>query len=126
MDRNRATSPLARMIARSDVSNTVTGTVSVIPLLGGLMPAKWCADIAVGTEPRAIAVTPNGTRLYVTNHTDGTVSVIDVASRQVTATVQVGFNPAAVAITNDGDSDDTDETVCVAQFYGGLIPEWPR
>ena len=66
------------------VSNAVTGTVSVIPLLG-LDAGRVVADIAVGTEPRGLAVTPNGTRLYVANHTSGTVSVIDVATRIVTA-----------------------------------------
>jgi YVTN family beta-propeller protein len=101
------------------VSNTVSGTVSVIPLFGS-DAGRVVADIAVGTEPRAMAVTPNGTRLYVANHTEGTVSVIDVASRRVTATVQVGGNPAAIAITNDNDSDDTDETVFVTQFYAVL------
>ena len=29
------------------------------------------AEIPVGTEPRGLAITPNGTRLYVANHTDG-------------------------------------------------------
>jgi YVTN family beta-propeller protein len=106
------------------VSNTVSGTVSVIPLLG-TDAGRVVADIPVGTEPRAIAVTPNGTRLYVGNHTDGTVSVIDVASRQVTATVQVGGNPEAIAITNNGNADDTDETVFVTQFYAVLIPNGP-
>ncbi len=101
------------------VSNTVSGTVSVIPLFGS-DAGRVVADIAVGTEPRALAVTPNGTRLYVANHTEGTVSVIDVATRRVTATVQVGGQPAAIAITNDNDTDDTDETVFVTQFYAVL------
>ena len=70
------------------VANTVSGTISVIPLMGG-DAGRVVAEIPVGSEPRAIAVTPNGTRLYVGNHTEGTVSVIDVASRQVTGTVQV-------------------------------------
>jgi len=105
------------------VSNTMSGTVAVIPTTGS--DAGKVTPIPVGTEPRAIAVTPNGTRLYVANHTDGTVSVIDVASRQVTATVQVGGNPAAIAITNNGDGDDTDETVFVTQFYAELIPNGP-
>lgn len=69
-----------------------------------------------------MAVTPNGTRLYVGNHTAGTVSVIDVVARRVTATVQVGGHPAAIAITNNGDGNDTDETVYVAQFYAVLRP----
>lgn len=105
------------------VSNTVSGTVSVLSLAGS--NAGRVTDIPVGTEPRGIAVTPNGTRLYVANHTEGTVSVIDVASRQVTTTVQVGGNPAAIAITNNGDNDDTDETVFVTQFYAVLIPNGP-
>ena len=104
------------------VSNTVSGTVSVISLSG---TGGVVSDIPVGTEPRAIAVTPNGTRLYVANHTDGTVSVIDVAARQVSQTVQVGGNPAAIAITNNGDSNDTDETVFVTQFYAVLVPNGP-
>ena len=105
------------------VSNTVSGTVSVVSLSETVSLVK---EIPVGTEPRAIAVTPNGTRLYVANHTDGTVSVIDVAARQVIGDpVQVGGNPAALAITNDGDGDDTDETVFVTQFYAVLIPNGP-
>jgi YVTN family beta-propeller protein len=106
------------------VSNTVSGTVSIIPLLGS-DAGKVVADILVGTEPRAMAVTPNGTRLYVGNHTDGTLSVIDVVARQVIATVQVDGNPGAIAITNNGDADDTDETVFVTQFYAELIPNGP-
>ena len=105
------------------VSNTVSGTVSVISLPGET--GRLVTDIPVGTEPRAIAVTPNGTRLYVANHTDGTVSVIDVDTRKVIETAQVGGNPAALAITNNGDDDDMDERVFVTQFYAALIPNGP-
>jgi len=101
------------------VSNSVSGTVSVIPLMGR-EAGQMVADIAVGTEPRGLAVTPNGTRLYVANHTAGTVSVIDVATRTVTSTVTVGGNPTAIAITNNGDGNDSDETVFVTQFFARL------
>ena len=37
----------------------------------------------------------------------------------------MGGNPAALAITNNGDDDDTDETVFVTQFYAALIPSGP-
>jgi YVTN family beta-propeller protein len=103
------------------VSNTAEGTVSVV-LLGGSTPFTVFDDVPVGAEPRGIAVTPNGTRLYVANHTEGTVSVIDVQSLEIIGTVNVGGNPEAVAITNDGDTDDTDETVFVTQFYAELNP----
>ena len=42
------------------------------------------------------------TRGYVTNSDDDTVSVIDVATNTVVATVPVGSNPVAVAVTPDG------------------------
>ena len=105
------------------VSNTASGTVSVIAL-SGPDAFRELLRIEVGTEPRGIAVTPNGSRLYVANHTDGTVSVIDPAG-QVIATRELGGNPTAIAITNDGDEEDTDERVFVTQFYAELIPGGP-
>lgn len=102
------------------VTNAADGTVSVIALTGA--DAFTVVDtITVGTEPRGCAITPNGLRLYVANQTEGTVTAIDVASRAVLGTVNVGGQPAALAITNDGDTDDTDERVFVTQFYAELI-----
>ncbi|TWT46225.1 Alpha-agarase precursor [Phycisphaerae bacterium RAS1] len=102
------------------VSNTVSGTVSVVSLAGA---TKFSVvdTITVGAEPRGCAVTPNGTLLFVANHTQGTVSVIDTATRAVIDTVNTGGNPTAIAITNDGDADDTDETVFVTRFYAQVI-----
>ncbi len=103
------------------VSNSASGTVPVITLSGPI-PFRELLTIPVGTEPRGIALTPNGTRLYVANHTDGTVSVIDTSAGQVVETIALGGNPTAIAITNDGDQEDTDEQVFVTQFYAELIP----
>jgi YVTN family beta-propeller protein len=106
------------------VANTVSGTVSVVPLEG---PDAFTEvqEIPVGSEPQAIAVTPNGSRLFVANHTSGTVSVIDTRTLSVIDTVDVGGNPAAIAITNDGDTDDGDETVLVTRFFAEVIPGGP-
>ena len=41
------------------------------------------ATIPVGTEPRGCALTPNGSLLYVANHTEGTVSIVDASERKV-------------------------------------------
>lgn len=64
------------------------------------------AAIDVGIEPTSLAVTPDGTRIYVTNNSDSTVSVIDgnPSSRGVikVITVGIGPNPNAVAISPDG------------------------
>ena len=78
----------------------------------------------MGTEPRGCALTPNGTLLYVANHTEGTVAIIDTASRTVVGKVDVGRNPTAIAITNNGDGDDADETVFVTQIFAELDPDF--
>ena len=52
------------------------GTVSVVDLVQG----RVVQQIPVGTEPRGCALTPNGSRLYVANHTEGTVSILGIPS----------------------------------------------
>jgi YVTN family beta-propeller protein len=51
------------------------------------------ATIPVGQIPQGVAITPDGTRAYVTNGVDNTVSVIDTASNTVVATIPVGNFP---------------------------------
>src|SRR5207244_4394958 len=61
---------------------------------------KWAA--AVGNVRYGIAITPDGTRAYVTNFTSNNVSVIDTSTNTVVATATVGSAPYGVAITPDG------------------------
>ncbi len=51
-------------------------------------------------QPIGVAITPDGTRAYVTNQASdpGTVSVIDTANNEVIDTITVGNSPAGVAI----------------------------
>jgi YVTN family beta-propeller protein len=106
---------------RAYVTNTVSGTVSVVSVNRGGR-ARVLTNIPVGTEPYGIAMTPNGTRAYVTNKNSNNVSLIDTRTNRVTATLGgVGFHPRGIAITNDGDSDDTDETVFVSNFFSTPI-----
>ena len=60
------------------------------------------ATITVGTSPRAVAVSPDGTKAYVANLTSNTVSVINTTTNAVDATITVGNAPLGVAITPDG------------------------
>src|SRR3954451_3069827 len=46
--------------------------------------------IAVGHNPRGVAFSPNGKRLYVANRLDDSISVIDTASESVVATLDLG------------------------------------
>jgi len=55
----------------------------------------------VGANPSAVAVTPDGSAVYVTNAGDNTVSVINTCTNMVNTTVPVGADPSAVAVTPD-------------------------
>lgn len=58
---------------------------------------------AVGVQPSAIAITPNGKNAYVTNFGDSSVIVIDTASNTVVdGPIPVGSFPAFLAITPNG------------------------
>lgn len=64
-----------------------------------------------------IAVTPDGTRLYVPNN-NGTVTVVDTATGSVIgAPISVGAGPAGIAVTPDGTrvlvANSADDTVSV-------------
>ena len=85
-------SPLATVTAGSSLNtvnpnlNTVTSTIAG----------------AAGSFPVGVAITPDGTRTYVTNEFADSVSVIDTTTNTVTATAAAGVTPAGVAITPDG------------------------
>jgi YVTN family beta-propeller protein len=99
------------------VANTASGTVSVIQ--ANPHHPRLVESIRVGTEPYGLAFTPNGTRLYVANARSNDISVIDPDRNDVVDTIDgVGLEPRGIAITNDGDRDDSDEKVYVTQFLG--------
>jgi YVTN family beta-propeller protein len=52
--------------------------------------------IAVGNVPRGFSLSSDGTRLFVTNSWDDTLSVIDTRTLTVTATWPVGAEPSSV------------------------------
>ncbi|HII91461.1 MAG TPA: YncE family protein, partial [Methanosarcina sp.] len=59
------------------------------------------ATVPVGDNPVGVAINPDGTKLYVTNHKGNTTSVIDTTTNTVTATVP-GYGPYGVSVTPDG------------------------
>jgi YVTN family beta-propeller protein len=54
-------------------------------------------QIAVGHVPRGFVLSPDGTRLFVANSWDDTISVIDTRALAVSATWNVGAEPSSVA-----------------------------
>jgi YVTN family beta-propeller protein len=103
------------------VANSLDGTVSVVETFSG----TTLNTIPVGAEPSAVALTPNGSRLYVANSSSNSLTVIRTDTDAVVTTIDLspfGTAPRAIAITNDGDTDDEDETVFVALFFAQLRP----
>jgi len=59
--------------------------------------------IPVGSLPWGVAVTPDGSKVYVVNLIDGTVSVVSTATDTVIGPpIPVGSAPEGVAVTPDG------------------------
>jgi YVTN family beta-propeller protein len=54
--------------------------------------------IRVGTQPEAIAITPDGKTAYVANEKSGTVTPVDTATNTARAAIKVGAGPDAIAI----------------------------
>jgi DNA-binding beta-propeller fold protein YncE len=95
-------------------------------------------SVSVGSEPTGLALTPNNTKLYVSSWVDGTLTVVDPSGMATTSVIDLnktiaatGFlgpdvksaprpalaHPRAVAVTNNGDGSDADETVYVTEWF---------
>lgn len=102
------------------------------------------ATAVVGAEPTAIAIAPSGDRLFVANWGEGTVSVITtpdfgsdsairgewdlneaLARSGVLGEIEphLGLShPRSLAVTDDGDEDDADETLYATEFFSVPLP----
>jgi YVTN family beta-propeller protein len=83
---------MSATLSRTNVSVIDTKTNTVIG-----------SPIPVGSLPAGVAVTPDGSTVYVANTNDTNVSVIDTATNTVIGSpIRVGFDPEGVAVTPDG------------------------
>jgi len=89
-------------LAQLYVTNSGDDTLTIIPASGNNN-----ITVDVGRAPSGVAVTPDGSHVYVVNAIDGTVSVIQTSDNTVVDTVDVG-NPSeplptrGIAVTPDG------------------------
>lgn len=115
------------------VTNRVSNSVSVIDTATNTI----VTNIVVGGSPNGLAVTPDGTRVYVGQET-GNVVVIDATTNTVTATIPVGTLPSGVKVNpagtriyvanNGGNSVsviDTGTNTVIATILVGLAPGTP-
>src|ERR1035437_6274707 len=81
------------------ITNSVSSNVSVIDTATN----QVTATVDVGSYPYGVAITPDGTKIYVANSDNpGIVSVIGTVTNQVAAMVNVGKAPTGIAVTPDG------------------------
>jgi YVTN family beta-propeller protein len=98
-------------------------------------PALDAARVNVGSEPTGISISPTGRRLYVSNWAEGTVTEVDTTTMTVARTIDLNAalassgllgttaarpglaHPRALVVTNNGNTDDADETLYVTEFF---------
>jgi YVTN family beta-propeller protein/VCBS repeat-containing protein len=73
-----------------------------VAVIAPVQPLAIASNIPLGDFPEELAITPNGSRVYVTNHSSNNVSVIDTATNIVIATIPIAQGPEGVAATPDG------------------------
>ena len=85
------------VVTVSDGRATATSEVTV-----SVLPADIVAgdSVTTGGTPSGLAV--SGNKAYVTNASDGTMTVINLADHSVLATVPVGVSPTAVVVNSAG------------------------
>lgn len=102
------------------VANRGDGTVVRVTHIDGGTP-DVDATAHVGAEPVALALSPTGRRLFVAELAESRVSVVDTQTMAVVDAFAID-RPRALAITNDLDGRDDDETLVVTQYYGLASP----
>lgn len=142
-DTGAGSEPWASVISREDdTAYVLFRNAQTVRRLTGLHgnPALEDTGVAVGAEPSAILITPSGKKLFVANFGDGTLSVIttsdlieqtkiDLNQVLVNTGVLGSLNPRlalahprALAITDNGDDDDLDETLYATEFFSQSLP----
>lgn len=106
---------------RAFVANSGDNTVTPI----NLSKRRPEPAFNVGAEPMGVVLSPNDKMLYVANSSSNNIQVFDAKAKPPTliATIDLssfGTSPRAMAITDDGDKKDDDETLFVAMFFGQL------
>lgn len=80
------------------------------------------ATVKVGSEPSGLALSPSGRKLFVAEFAEGSIAVIDTVSMTQAGLIEGPDHPYALAVTNDLDADDADETLIAPEFFGVPTP----
>ena len=102
------------------VANEGGSSVSIIRLISDSNSqnndgGSFLDSIDVGSSPCGIAISPDGTNVYVANGGINTVSVINTSIGNLKATIDVGKMPQGIAVTPNG------KRVYVSNFIDGTV-----
>ena len=98
----------APQLTPSSIEDAPRTLIYVPSVSGGVTEINSADNVVFGTAPWAhgsnggVAVTPDGSRMYVSNHDASSVSVFDTATNVPLTEIAVGLNPIGLAITPDG------------------------
>jgi YVTN family beta-propeller protein len=73
------------------------GSMSNLVALYSLPDLSLAGTVPVGTDPNWVTLSPDGTRVYVSNRGSNDVSVIDIATKREIARIKVGQYPERMA-----------------------------
>lgn len=93
----------------------MAGQGRLLVLDASAVPRGPIADIGVGRMPAHVITDKPGTRAFVTNGGDNTVSVIDLVQRRLIKSIAVGASPHGLRISPDG------QTIQVANTGDGTV-----
>ena len=96
--------PADKAVASIEIGNSSVGSSTTTP-----------------SYPTGVAVTPDGSRAYVTDASTS-VWVVDTGSNSVIAKIAAGSNPEAIAITPDGKSAYVTSIICSVPSCPGNPP----
>src|SRR4030095_12329992 len=104
---------------RAFVANSRDNTVTPINLTN----RKATTPFDVGAEPMSVVLSPNDKFLYVANSSSNNIQVFDAKAKPPTLVTTIdlssfGSSPRALAITDDGNKKDDEQTLFVAMFFG--------
>lgn len=89
------------------VTVSITGTTQASSEVksasaSSLSAPRAMTAVEVGLQPQRMALSPDGTRLYVTNRVSNSVSVVDTTSGRLRTSIPVSFSPRAIVMSPDG------------------------
>ena len=103
-DRTGGSTSIAVYNSKIYFANQAGGSVSILPVTSAGVPAGTITTIKVGLGPRALTVDAKDNLLVVSNEGSGTLSLIDLSTGKVVASID------AVQTSMDGDDDQDDHS----------------